>query len=137
MVAGNPSARVNDPTSMTSLTCHGDPRFASLFCPDALHGYVAFQSCWNGNDLVKADNSHVAYPANGGCPSSHPVELPSMGLEVVYKVQIVPLDGGYYFFANGDTTGKLQVFPYQNIVLLATIVLRADLNKVIASSVLS
>ena len=112
MVAGNPLARTSDPARNTGLTCHEDPIFPHPFCPDALTGFVKFQSCWNGHDLVTADNSHVAYPANDACPSTHPVELPSIYLQVVYKVNVVPenpRDGGYYFLADGDTTGKFHV----------------------------
>ena len=115
MMAGNPAARTSDPAAKTGLTCHENPSLPHPFCPDALTGFVKFQSCWNGHDLVKADNSHVAYPANNACPSSHPVVLPSMVLTVVYKVNVVPQnprDGGYYSLANGDTTGKFRVFHH-------------------------
>lgn len=116
MMAGNPALRTSDPAAKTGLTCHENPSLPHPFCPDALTGFVNFQSCWNGHDLVTADNSHVAYPANDACPSTHPIELPSIYLEVVYKVNVVPedpRDGGYYFLANGDTTGKIHVYPYQ------------------------
>ena len=112
MVAGNPAARTSQPGAKTGLTCHENPTFPHPFCPDALTGFVQFQSCWNGHDLVTADNSHVAYPADNACPSTHPVELPSIYLEVVYKVNVVPenpRDGGYYFLANRDTTGKSHI----------------------------
>ena len=52
----------------------------------ALH--VAFPNCWNGRDLDSADHrSHMAYGELGLCPPSHPVEVPTINLNLRYPVR--------------------------------------------------
>ena len=61
-------------------------------CPDgqALRLRIEFPNCWNGRTLDSADHkSHMAYAGVGGargCPSSHPVPVPSLSLNFRYKV---------------------------------------------------
>ncbi|KAI4258516.1 MAG: hypothetical protein L6R42_005041 [Xanthoria sp. 1 TBL-2021] len=84
------------------------PWMAKTDCKDGLRAQVHFQSCWNGRDLYKPDNSHVEYLSrvdNGGCPSSHPVPLIHLFYEVLYQVNDIKLDGGKFVFSHGDTTG--------------------------------
>ena len=46
---------------------------------------VAFPACWNGRDLDSTDHhSHVSYGTDAGCPSSHPVGLPELVLDISY-----------------------------------------------------
>ncbi|KAL9036557.1 MAG: hypothetical protein Q9180_004233, partial [Flavoplaca navasiana] len=48
---------------------------AKTDCKNGLRAQVHFQSCWNGRDLYKPDNSHVEYMSgvdNGDCPDTHP-----------------------------------------------------------------
>lgn len=57
-------------------TCTGNERLAA---------HVRFQSCWNGA-LDSADHtSHVDYPGSKGrCPSTHPIRIPALQLNVIY-----------------------------------------------------
>lgn len=46
---------------------------------------IQFPQCWNGKDLDSADHrSHMAYPVNGGCPSTHPVAIPEITFNISY-----------------------------------------------------
>jgi hypothetical protein len=48
---------------------------------------VQFPQCWNGRDLDSADHkSHMAYPRNGACPSTHPVAIPEISFNIYYNV---------------------------------------------------
>ncbi len=52
---------------------------------------VVFPQCWNGRTLDAADHkSHMAYPRdiNGKtvCPSSHPIAIPEISLNIRYKI---------------------------------------------------
>lgn len=79
-------------------------------CINGLRAQVHFQTCWNGKDLYKADNSHVAHTNqidNGICPPDYPYQLPHIFLETNYAVEQVPnnYDGGRYVLSMGDPTG--------------------------------
>ena len=52
---------------------------------------LTFSSCWDGKNLDSPDHkAHVAYPtkgpanflSTGDCPSTHPVKIPQLMLEV-------------------------------------------------------
>jgi hypothetical protein len=46
---------------------------------------VLFPQCWDGVQLDSADHqSHMAYPSNGACPSTHPVPLPEITFNISY-----------------------------------------------------
>ena len=48
---------------------------------------VFFPQCWDGVNLDSPDHkSHVAYPVNGACPSTHPVAMPEVSFNIVYDV---------------------------------------------------
>ncbi|KAL8903608.1 MAG: hypothetical protein Q9207_003810 [Kuettlingeria erythrocarpa] len=84
------------------------PGMVNTDCPNGLRAQVHFQSCWNGKDLYKTDNSHVEYMSgldNGVCPSTHPVALMHLFFEVLYSVNNIKKDGGKFVFSQGDTTG--------------------------------
>ena len=123
MLVGNPNAKSD--TGKFSFTCHinSDLVTGSITqshfnynrdCPYGIRIESFFPVCWNGNDLYKADNSHMAYPANpanlreGSCPWSHPIRLPQIMLEYTYLPASwapgVPT-AGHLVWANGDTTG--------------------------------
>ncbi|KAI7652069.1 WSC-domain-containing protein [Hortaea werneckii] len=80
-----------------------------------MRAQIAFQSCWDGENLYKTDNSHVAYLSgidNGICPPSHPVYLPILFMETSYATSIVPphedgtpLEDSRFVFSQGDPTG--------------------------------
>jgi hypothetical protein len=52
---------------------------------------VVFPNCWDGRNLSAPDNqSHMAYavgPAGGTCPSTHPVPLPEITLNIHWAVR--------------------------------------------------
>jgi hypothetical protein len=49
--------------------------------------HIGFPNCWNGVDLDSPDHqSHMAYPDDGKCPSSHPVPLPRVIMRLEYPV---------------------------------------------------
>ena len=82
------------------------PWLESTNCKDGLRAQVHFQSCWNGRDLYKQDNSHVEYMSrldNGVCPSSHPVPLIHLFYEVLYGVNDIKPSGGKFVFSHGQS----------------------------------
>lgn len=60
---------------------------------------IVFPNCWDGVLTDSPDHrSHMAYSERGECPSSHPVPLPNLKLQVQY-----PTSGGRdAFFAPRD-----------------------------------
>ncbi|KAL8710992.1 MAG: hypothetical protein Q9220_004591 [cf. Caloplaca sp. 1 TL-2023] len=100
-----------DRVSFACLNGHSNPEQPSMVdtdCKDGLRAQVHFQSCWNGVDLYKTDNSHVEYMSgldNGICPPTHPIPLIHMFFEVLYSVNSINKDGGKFVFSQGDTTG--------------------------------
>ncbi len=82
--------------------------------------------CWDGKSLDSPNHKdHIAYPANGSfasggpCPSTHPVKIPQIFLEVVWDTakfnnqSIWPEDGSQPFFLSmGDHTGYGQHADY-------------------------
>ena len=80
-------------------------------CTNGLRAFIHFQSCWNGRDLYKEDNSHVAYLSGidyGVCPPGYPVQFMHLSYEVLYSLDSVKQDGGQFVFANGDPTGMFS-----------------------------
>lgn len=126
MISGNPRARSFDNKTLTAPV-GGRPvaervTFACLTakpqketngmeqtdCINGLRAQVHFQSCWDGLNLYKSDQSHVAYMSgidNGKCPSTHPVPLPHLFFEVYYFPNKIRQDGGEFVWSMGDTTG--------------------------------
>lgn len=132
MVSGNKAVRSYNATGMTwgnatypsypksnavTFACLSDPigpetpnLVNASTCVGGLRAQVHFQSCWQGKDLYKSDNSHVAYLSqidNGVCPPGYPILLPHLFIETNYGVtQTANLDdGGYFVFSQGDPTG--------------------------------
>jgi hypothetical protein len=139
ILSGDKSARSYDNTTMTygtkeypgrpvadrvSFNCLDvetieKPYMHDTNCKNGMRAQVHFQSCWNGRDLYKADNSHVAYQSgidNGICPPSHPVQIPHIFLEVFYDVILVPnqTPDGLFVFSQGDPTGYGFHADFQN-----------------------
>lgn len=53
-------------------------------CTNGMRAQLHFQSCWDGKNLYKPDNSHVAYLSNiddGICPPDHPVPFVHIFME--------------------------------------------------------
>ena len=85
------------------------PGLKKTNCPGGLRAQVHLPSCWDGQNLYKSDQSHAAYLSGidtGLCPPTHPKVLPHLFFEVIYSTNNVGQEkGGYFVFANGDTTG--------------------------------
>lgn len=80
-----------------------------MYCPQGLRAQIQFPTCWDGVNLYKSDQSHVAHLSqidNGICPPSHPILLPHLFYEAYYNLDSVDTsDGGRFLLATGDTTG--------------------------------
>ncbi len=68
---------------------------------------VRFPNCWDGKRTDSADHlSHMAYPKDGRCPSTHPVPLPRITVRLEYPIGTSPgtisLSSGPYYTAHGD-----------------------------------
>ncbi|KAL1302581.1 hypothetical protein AAFC00_002959 [Neodothiora populina] len=109
-----PSRPVSEAVSFACLSQNIGPDTYNLVdvrsCINGLRAQIHFQTCWNGKDLYKADNSHVAHTNqidDGVCHPSYPYQLPHVFLETNYAVVNVPGndDGGRYVFSQGDPTG--------------------------------
>lgn len=90
------------------------PGMVNTNCKDGLRAQIHFQSCWNGKDLYKPDNSHVEYMSgldNGKCPSTHPVALMHIFFEVLYGVNNIKKDGGRFVFSQGKNLPERTLFP--------------------------
>ncbi|KAF2721327.1 WSC-domain-containing protein, partial [Polychaeton citri CBS 116435] len=122
-----PSRPIADATNFACLAKNSVPEANGLInpywnvsdCINNLRAQIHFPSCWNGNDVYKSDQSHVAHQSqidNGICPPTHPYQLPHLFMEVGYQVTNVPgdLTGGRYVFANGDPTGYGLHADFQN-----------------------
>lgn len=84
------------------------PGMTRTSCSNGLRAQIHFQSCWDGVNLYKTDNSHVEYLSdldNGHCPPTHSVPLMHLFYEVLYSVNDIHQDGGQFTFSQGDTTG--------------------------------
>jgi hypothetical protein len=58
-------------------------------CPSGTQLNIRYQapSCWNGLHLDTPDHkSHMAYPASGVCPKSHPVAVPMIEFKMAFPV---------------------------------------------------
>lgn len=131
MLSGSGTARTKDTTTMTwgnatypsrpvsdrvTMVCiNYTPGLGSetwnmtdMDCPDGFRAQIQMQSCWDGQNLYLADQSHVAYLSqidNGVCPPTHPILLPHLFYEVFYTVTGFVGVEGNFVFANGDMTG--------------------------------
>jgi Domain of unknown function (DUF1996) len=98
MIAGDAGASQTQPRAR--WYCHNNTQVEAtgpiLDCPegDELVAHIQFPQCWDGKNTDSVDHkSHMAYPQNGACPSTHPVPV----LELTYKV--------HYPVPAGGTTG--------------------------------
>mgnify|MGYP001788262414 FL=1 len=74
-------------------------------CPvgDSLTFIVVFPQCWDGVNLDSPDHkSHMAYGTGGGCPSTHPVALPEITINVGYT--ITEANSGAFLRLSSDNT---------------------------------
>lgn len=90
-------------------------------CVQGLKAQLNFPPCWDGINLYKPDQSHMAYTGagrsfGGSCPTTHPFRLPGIQLEIIFKPSNVALAkgknmAGHLIWANGDTTGVSTYSP--------------------------
>lgn len=123
LLAGDPNRK--SPNGAFVYECHRKPDLSDSVqsdnfnfddpCLGGIKFDLTFPSCWDGVNLYKNDQSHMAYPTrgirDGPCLASYPIRLPSILLEYTYhpeshaavtKGQNVK---GHLAWANGDTTG--------------------------------
>lgn len=119
MIAGDAKATTPQGKGVTFWNCGvlaGVPPSSTVpTCPSGnrsfLRLHIRFPSCWNGRSLDSADHqSHMAYAMRGRCPSTHPVEVPSITLIYRYKdlamqpgtAEALTLASGGQLSAHGD-----------------------------------
>jgi hypothetical protein len=129
MVAGSPNRRTYDASNFedqaVSFVCldyyndhTGDPAWEqrnSFFehnCPDGMRAQVFMPQCWDGINLYKSDQSHMAYPVDtfqgGNCPDTHPVHIIGIFYEFVRRsCPPPPLCVACLFRANPPTYLKI------------------------------
>jgi Domain of unknown function (DUF1996) len=87
MIAGSATATAPQGMRITWWSCGAasgvKPSAAIPSCPNVrgsgLRLHIRFPSCWNGSQLDSADHkSHLAYPVNATCSSTHPVSVPEL-----------------------------------------------------------
>jgi hypothetical protein len=72
---------------------------------DDLNVSIIFPQCWDGINIDSPDHkSHMAYAKGNGCPSTHPVALPEIALNVHYKVS-EPNSGTFWKLSSDNYTG--------------------------------
>ncbi|KAF9522947.1 hypothetical protein CPB83DRAFT_863686 [Crepidotus variabilis] len=93
-------------------------------CAGGIRSNIYFPTCWDGKNTDSPDHqSHVAAPAGGpmaaGCPSTHPVVIPQLFMEIVWDTRpfndkaLWPKDGSQPFvFSMGDPYGFGQHADY-------------------------
>lgn len=93
VIAGDADARGPQSTEVTWWSCAHSPgeRWPSIpRCEGERAGLqlnVLFPNCWDGRRLDSRDHKlHMAYSSNGRCPRSHPVDVPSLTLQISYPI---------------------------------------------------
>lgn len=63
---------------------------------------VTFPNCWDGVNAATRNQSHMAFRKGGTCPTTHPVAVPELQVEVLW-----PSDGmdHAYTLSSGNTAG--------------------------------
>jgi hypothetical protein len=93
--------------------------FPEHMCPEGILTTLYFPPCWDGVNLDSPDHyAHVAWPTDGDydegapCPSTHPVKIPQVVLEIRWdtrefnSVELWPEDGSQPFrWSFGDEVG--------------------------------
>ncbi|KAF2669402.1 WSC-domain-containing protein [Microthyrium microscopicum] len=127
MVVGSAAARSFAQTPLTymnqrpiaeqvSWLCIADPSQPETYglnqtdCPYGLRSQIQFPTCWNGIDLYKSDQSHVAHLSgidSGDCPPTHPYQFAHVFQEIYHQPNDVPdqQPGGRFVLSTGDPTG--------------------------------
>ncbi|GLB43670.1 putative protein with domain of unknown function (DUF1996) [Lyophyllum shimeji] len=116
MIADDPFVRSFNPANP-------DARSMTFLCLDAKGGDGAL--CWRDSfpnqspdwTLTLPTISHVAYPVNGACPSTHPVQIPQLFVEINWDTtqfnSMWPSNGEQpSVWSMGDPTGPGQHADY-------------------------
>jgi hypothetical protein len=62
------------------------PQIMDCEVGDSIQLVVDFPQCWDGENLDSPNHkSHMAYPSEGACPSSHPIILPEISINVRWE----------------------------------------------------
>lgn len=108
MIAGSAQATAPQSAEVAGWTCGGNPPNFSGTMPTCepggkLRNRIRFPECWNGRTLDSPDHkSHMSYLVNGSCPSTHPVAIPRVDIEVHYGS--VPAGASRIRLASGSWT---------------------------------
>nr|WP_255436709.1 DUF1996 domain-containing protein [Actinoplanes solisilvae] len=113
IVAGNARATSPSDNTIARWSClhaghvGSSPDFVTCPAGTMLESYLDFPHCWDGVNLDSADHkSHMAYPVNNACPSSHPVVVPKLRQVMRYPVNGNPaqfrLASGAGYTMHGD-----------------------------------
>ncbi|VBB86879.1 Putative protein of unknown function [Podospora comata] len=124
MVVGNPAFRTQAQARTNpalQFTCLASPMTRSGYrydfptdtCAGGIMVTVRFPTCWDGKNTDSPDHqSHVAYPVNRNCPSTHPIKIPEVFYETYWDTRpfnnkaLWPADGSQPFvWSFGDKTG--------------------------------
>lgn len=85
---GSPTNNVNDASYRWS--CNGTESRGIPDCPagSVLEVSLEFPTCWNGQDMGWSGDhkSHMEHGDGGRCPSSHPIQIPDITLNVEWRV---------------------------------------------------
>lgn len=104
MIVGDPMVRTMNSSNPEALSMNfrcldanggnggvsGDPgtdsnTLASKPCASGIRSQINFPTCWDGVNLDSPNHkSHVAYPVNGACPGTHPVQIPQIFIETIW-----------------------------------------------------
>jgi hypothetical protein len=100
MIAGN-AASTGGNNPGVWYRCNAGPNSPTIMqCAGELSMHIEFPQCWNGRDLSSPDHkSHMAY-ARGGCPSSHPIAMAQLTVNIHYDTQ-----GGVNYRLSSDVNG--------------------------------
>ena len=131
VIAGDSTASAPQSRTITGWRCSGlrpgTLAAAPVACPSGSHAVlvIRFPDCWNGKDLDSANHqAHMAYRTRGACPTSHPVRVPRLALNVHYElpdVSDLTLASGSIYSSHAD------FFNAWNQTVLARLV-RTNLN---------
>lgn len=149
MLVGDANNRERDPTlaRQNCFRCYTGPNFGGDVgapcmdnrvdtqalptkpCPGGIRSNILFKTCWDGKNLDTPNHQdHVAYPTTGpanflgrpgACPSTHPVRIPQLMYEVVWRTDLFNAEADFsdptrapFVFSQGDPTGYGQHGDY-------------------------
>jgi hypothetical protein len=113
MIAGNAYATAPQAQTVTFWNCGAGVASSSAIptCTrrSFLRLHVTFPSCWDGRNLDSPDHaSHMRYATRGGCPATHPVQLPAITL--IYRYGRIPARASVALASGGQFSGHADFF---------------------------